>query len=442
MMRSPRIQRLIRRLATREDGGITIFGLFMFACVLMVGGIAVDISYLYSARTQLQVTTDVAAHAALHSVNFSSLDPAQAKIDALTTVEANMPKARYGEVVTAQDIVFGNYDYATRTFTPDASSDDAVAVRGRRARAASNPVSTFLLRVVGIDYFDAITQSVFVTYIPSCFREGFVANNTVDMQSNNVYTAGFCIHSNSHVEMNNDNSFADNTVVSMPSDADLVTPSSDLSGNPGLAGALDEHAYKIGVLKMLPVWMNDFAAGNTTFTPDYINAKGVISLTAPQFKAPNIKKNRIHLVTCNGSQPLNFSSNTVIEDLVLITNCQIHFAADALLRNSVIATTHAGSKSVYAGANITIGEDDNCAAGGDSQILTMGSVELTAGVNIYGSQIIAQDDIYLTSNAVGIEGASLIAGDQISITSNGSMGFCGGESMTRNFEVDYFRLAY
>lgn len=124
MMRSPGIQRLIRRLATREDGGITIFGLFMFACVLMVGGIAVDISYLYSARTQLQVTTDVAAHAALHSVNFSSLDPAQAKIDALTTVEANMPKARYGEVVTAQDIVFGNYDYATRTFTPDASSDE------------------------------------------------------------------------------------------------------------------------------------------------------------------------------------------------------------------------------------------------------------------------------------------------------------------------------
>ncbi|WP_368345903.1 pilus assembly protein TadG-related protein [Pelagovum sp. HNIBRBA483] len=435
-------QHLIRRLATREDGGITIFGLFMCACVLILGGIAVDISHLYAARTQLQVTTDVAAHAALHSVNFSTRDPVQAKIDALATVEANMPKSRYGEVITAQDITFGNYDYDTRTFTPDATSDDAVAVRGRRARAARNPVSTFLLRLVGIDYFDAVTQSVFVTYIPSCFREGFVANNTIDMQSNNIYTAGFCIHSNSHVELNSSNEFADNTVVSMPNDADIVTPGGELDSNPGLEGALDEHAYKIGVLKMLPVWMADFAAGNTNFTPDYINASGVISLTAPQFKAPNIKKNRIHLVTCNGSQPLNFSSNVVIEDLVLITNCQIHFAADALLRNSVIATTNTASKSIYAGANITIGEDDNCGAGGDSQILTLGSVELTAGVNIYGSQIIAQDDIYLTSNAVGIEGASLIAGDQISITSNGSMGFCGGESMTRNFEVDYFRLAY
>ena len=419
-------QHLIRRLATREDGGITIFGLFMCACVLILGGIAVDISHLYAARTQLQVTTDVAAHAALHSVNFSTRDPVQAKIDALATVEANMPKSRYGEVITAQDITFGNYDYDTRTFTPDTTSDDAVAVRGRRARAARNPVSTFLLRLVGIDYFDAVTQSVFVTYIPSCFREGFVANNTIDMQSNNIYTAGFCIHYNSHVEMNSSNEFADNTVVSMPNDADLVTPGGELDRNPGLEGALDEHAYKIGVLKMLPVWMADFAAGNTNFTPDYINASGVISLTAPQFKAPNIKKNRIHLVTCNGSQPLNFSSNTVIEDLVLITNCQIHFAADALLRNSIIATTNTASKSIYAGANITIGEDDNCGAGGDSQILTMGSVELTAGVNIYGSQIIAQDDIYLTSNAVGIEGASLIAGDEISIASNGSMGFCGG----------------
>ena len=291
---------------------------------------------------------------------------------------------------------------------------------------------------MGFNNWDVRRGAVYETYRPGCLREGFVARDIVDMQSNNEYSNGFCIHSNTHVEMNNANDYELGTIVSMPDKLDVVVPNDDLTSNPGLAQALRDASYQFRIINQLPSIIADLSTGGAVYGPSYITNSTVLTFQGGGFKVSDLVPNRIHYVNCNGNQPVNFAASALIEDVVIVSNCQFHFAADAQLQNSIIATTNTAAKSIYAGAAFTLGKDDNCASGGDSKILTMGSIELTSQVDIYGSQMIAKDNIYLTANAVGIEGASLIAGGVISVTSNGKMGFCGGGM--NNFEANYFRL--
>ncbi|MBC7157124.1 MAG: hypothetical protein H5U20_06375 [Rhodobacteraceae bacterium] len=91
-------------------------------------------------------------------------------------------------------------------------------------------------------------------------------------------------------------------------------------------------------------------------------------------------------------------------------------------------------------AGLRIGRDDNCATGGGTQLLTLGSMSFPSDLQVYGSQLVARDDIEFSANADGIQGAAFVAGGTISGTSNMEMGFCG-TGMENNFHAEYFRLA-
>lgn len=188
--------RLFRFLAS-EDGTMTVGGLIFTVIILAVGGLAVDVSNAINQRAQLQVTADATAHDALYTLNNTLTATADdAKAVALALGDYNMPSAVYGTVLTASDIEFGVWDRSTRRFTPDATSRSAVRVLTHRDAAGGNEVATYLLKFAGFDSWDVRTDSVFETYVPDCLREGFVAENMVDIQSNNAYLNGFCIHSN------------------------------------------------------------------------------------------------------------------------------------------------------------------------------------------------------------------------------------------------------
>lgn len=120
----------------------------------------------------------------------------------------------------------------------------------------------------------------FDTYIPPCFREGFVAEGIVDVQSNNEYTDGFCIHSNTYVDFSRNNFFADNSVVSMPDINDVGLPATGFSSNIGLQAALRDNEYRIRILDRVPSIIADFYAGGAKYAPDYITNSVLIPLFA------------------------------------------------------------------------------------------------------------------------------------------------------------------
>ena len=436
--------RRIRRFRKDEHGAITIFGLFLFAAIVLVGGLAIDMHNLMTARTQLQISADMTAHAALYRRDFET-DPAKAKTQALALVEASMPKSTYGAVIEAKDITFGKYDPTTEKFTPSANSRSAVHVYSTRLNSKSNPVSTFVLRILGYVNYDMSVQSVFVTFRPTCFREGFVADDRVDVQSNNAYKNGFCIHSNDHVSLNNGNSFETGTIVSMPDLGDIDLPRSGWEQNQGLQAALREGYYRMRLINKLPYIIQGLKDRDPEYLPDYIDpldaVKYVTIGNGQKLTMADLTKDRVHVVGCGSNGTLTIDEPSAITDVVIVTSCTVKFGQAMEVHNSIIATTNTAVKSMNSSSSLKLGKNDNCADGGGAVLLTLGGVSFTSDFHIYGSQIVAAGNIEFTANADGIQGASLISGSEIDSTSNANMGFCG-TGMTNIFEAEYFRLAY
>jgi Flp pilus assembly protein TadG len=454
-MVTPKVSAAVLRFLSREEGGITALSLQVFMASLVLGGLALDFGNGVASKTQLQVAADAAAHAAIYTRELHS--PEEAKAAALQIAALNMPGGKYGNVLTTEDIKFGRWNPDTQVFTvDDANARDAVMVAVKRHKAKGNGVSTYLLGLVGFTAWDVTSETVFETYYPTCFREGFVAQDRVDMQSNGHFTSGFCIHSQNHVSVSSNNTFEPGVVVSMPDKRDIELPSSGFTSNTGLQPALRDGSYQIRILNRIDdiirgIETDPFdpqvgimAQGSqyyrsyiTNASPVTIKAQGATSLDPAKFKT-----GRIHVMDCKNDQShKQIGAGFSLVNMVLVTDCRLQFAAGAVIENAVIVTKNTDPKSFYASSDIVIGKDDNCAEGGDVQMVTLGGVEFAAKVNIYGSQILAAGDISMTANADGIEGVALVSGGKLDVTSNGAFGFCDGDGMNNNYAAAYFRLA-
>ncbi|WP_374372050.1 Tad domain-containing protein [Tabrizicola sp.] len=451
---------------------MAVGGLIFTMFFLAIGGLAVDVSNAINQRAQLQVTADATAHDALYMRNFSLTATADdAKAEALALGDYNMPRSVFGPVLSASDIEFGVWDRATRTFTPDGDSRSAVRVRTHRDAAGGNEVSTYLLKFAGFDSWDVRTDSVFETYVPDCLREGFVAENMVDIQSNNAYLNGFCIHSNDVVSLNSNNYFEEGTVVSMPDQSRLDMPASGTRTNEGLTDALRYGAIQIRLINALrevpsspyatgiaAMWnyiqlaTRDGQLGYVTGTPRQItivNGKPAPSSAgADQVQAGRdlldrndalaLRSNALNYVYCS-STSTQLQIRQLLTDVVIITNCQISFGSGGALENGLIATLHTGASSISGASDTRIGRADACAAGGGAQLVSLGGMNFASGVSINGGQLIALKEIAFAANGEGLHGTSIISGDTVSGTSNMRMGLCR-TGMEGNLSLDYFRM--
>jgi hypothetical protein len=458
--------------AASEDGGMTAGGLIFTIMFLAVGGLAVDVSNAISQRTQLQVTADAVAHTALYVRNNTLTATADDAIAAaLALGEENMPQSRFGEVLTAGDIEFGVWNRVSRTFSPDPNSRSAVRVWTHRTAEGDNEVVTYLLKFAGFDSFDVRTASVFETYLPDCLNEGFVAENTVDIQSNNIYRNGFCIHSNDVVSMNNNNFFETGTVVSMPDSGRLDMPPSGYTSNEGLTQALRYGAMQIRLVNALSeVPSSPFSAGSQAMwnfiqlaTRDgqlgYLSAPprnitivngqprsgtaGADDIEAGRDLLDRdgilaLRPNAVNYVNCS-STSMQLQIREPLSNMVMITNCQMNFGSGGALENGLIATLHTGAASIGGASDTRIGRIDDCAAGGGAQLVSLGGMNFASGVSIHGGQLLALREISFAANGDGLRGTSIISGDTVSGTSNMQMGLCGS-GMEDNLSLDYFRM--
>ena len=417
--------------------GITTLSLIFISGSLVVGSYGLDVSNLMMSRTKLQVTADATAHSAL--VYREVHTAAEAKTEALQLAALNMPRAAYGTVLSATDISFGTWDVPTHRFTPLANSKTAVKVTTHRTDADGNAVRTYLFKLVGLDQFDVVTSAVFVTYQPKCLREGFVADGVVDLQSNNHFSNGFCIHSNSHVELNQNNSFEAGTEVSMPKSGEIIVPGGDFSHNPGLTAALQSKRWNVGVLNRIDRIIAGLYGMDSNYLRSYITAGSISTLPGNRVRQSDLVAGHVYAYTCSGAQKLTLDHNVLVSSVAIVTNCDVMVSNGVAFENAVLATTSTSLDSIKATSGMRIGRNDNCAVGGGAQIVTAGGVSVPAGLEIYGGQILAKKNVDFAANANGIQGASIVSAGVISGTSNMNMAFCG-RSMEDNFVADYFKL--
>lgn len=429
---------LPRRFLTREDGSGTALSLFFMTICLGLAGFAIDLERASSLQIQLQAVADSAAHAAM--IARSTQSEANAKTTAINIATRNMPAATFGTVLKAADIQYGTWNAVSRTFTPVAGSTEAVQVTLRRTAANANPVKTFLLRVSGKKQLDLTRRSIMLGYDPDCLREGFVAQGMVDIQSNNTFKNGFCIHSNSVVKVSSGNYFEAGVKVSMPDKTQVLMPASGFDSSPGLQAALSSNRYDIFILSRIQTIIDGLAAGNALFVPKYITNTTVLTMSPASVKKNSFNTGRIYSVTCSGNQKMTINNDFVVKQTVVLTNCPITFANGAQIEDAVIATTNTDIKSIDGPNGIQLGKNDSCATGGGTQILTLGGMSFASGLQVYGAQLLAAKDITFSSSALGVQGASFVTGGTLSTTSGVTMSYCSGAGMEQNFRMLYAKL--
>ncbi|WP_316298133.1 TadG family pilus assembly protein [Aliisedimentitalea sp. MJ-SS2] len=432
----------MKRIAQGENGTGTVFALGILLISLIFTGIAIDFNKAMSKRTHMQVAAEAAAHAALVTRELHSVGAAKSK--ALEIAATNLPQGRNGDAIQSADIEFGVWDPENGVFTVDSSEREAVRVYAHRTAERGNSVRNILLDLIGFDTFDLSRAVIFESYIPSCLREGFVAEDRIEIQSGNLFKEGYCLHSNTHVALSSGNTFEKNVIVSMPDIADLVTPSGGFGDNDGLEPALRENGYHINILDRI----TDIALGVSNPTSphfrDYltpgaeplsVNPNGVLD-------ASDFTPGRLHGLYCaSHGQQATIAHDTLLSGVAIVTNCKLHFGEGIALENATIVSLNATAAAIGGASGIRLGRDDNCADGGDAQIATLGSIDFPSNMQLYGGQMIAQGDISFSANAYGVQGASVIAGGRIDGTSNMQMGFCDGAGMGNNYEAQYFRMA-
>ncbi len=99
-----------------QDQRGSIFTIMGFGLVMAAGlaALAIDMSSLYGLKGRLQTTADFAVLAAVSQLP----DEDAARTMALDYAAKNMPASEHGGVLANADVVTGNWDSGTRTFTP------------------------------------------------------------------------------------------------------------------------------------------------------------------------------------------------------------------------------------------------------------------------------------------------------------------------------------
>lgn len=141
----------------RDDQGstFTLVAIGLFA-IVGIAALAIDLGNAYVMRSSLQNTADAAALAAATELP----DKSKVQTRAREYATKNMSPDYYGEVVTNEHVVVGNWDDNSRTFSPDGSPTNAVQVMARMSDDTGNAAPTFFARLFGQDGINVSASAI------------------------------------------------------------------------------------------------------------------------------------------------------------------------------------------------------------------------------------------------------------------------------------------
>lgn len=208
-----------------REGSTSMWGVFWTIALCMIGGVAVDVTNAYSYKSRLQATADASALAAVLKMD----DLAEARTEAITLAQRNMPPSKHGEVVRAEDVVFGTVD-ETGAFTQYSEGGDepnAVKILAGRDGTRANAVPTWMLRLAGIDDFEVEVASTAKVRpggdggggggdngFGECYEVVIMSRDWLNLGGGNHYRNGVCLHGDNGVQPGGGDCFEVGTRIS------------------------------------------------------------------------------------------------------------------------------------------------------------------------------------------------------------------------------------
>jgi len=377
----------------------------------------------------------------------------------------NMGTEINGSVLDPDDVQIGLWDAATQSLDTTSAFPDAVMVTVRRSAENANAVPVNFLRIIGLQTWNVTAQAVAQRFIPECLKDGLIAREFVDMSSNNGFVNEICIHGEEGVNIQSNNYFETGVNVSMPKMSMLELPASGMTSNPGLPPALREnyldprmvnHVDDI-MLGMLALPDDVMLALQDNVLPTYIDSDGggcsdlcggdsgdrVIKVDE-KFDLSTAKPGFIYHVLCKPNKVARIPNNSIVQNVVIIAECELHIGAGATVISSVLASRSGGNgkidkANIVIAANVQLGLPDNCAEGGGVQLFSNATIHTASSTSIDGVQMVAIGDIELGARDMAVNGISAQSGRTITLTANNMFGLCSGGAPNL-FTVPYYRL--
>jgi hypothetical protein len=360
-----------------------------------------------------------------------------------------------GSVLDPQDVTIGLWDPVNATLDTTAAIPDAVMVTVNRSSDNGNAVPVNFLRIVGLQTWNVTAQAVAQVFIPECLRDGLIAREIVDISSNNGFVNEICVHGEQGVNIQSNNYFETGVNVSMPAMAMLELPASGMTSNIGLPPALRENYLDPRMVNHVDEIMLDMVAMQEYVMPDYIHTDGIctgfncggakpVIEVDEKFDLSTAQPGRIYHVICQPNKVARIPNNSVVLNVVIIAECEVHIGSGAKIFNSVLGSRSGGNgtiskANIVAAADVQLGLPDNCAPGGGVQLFSNATIHTASSTSIDGVQMVATGDIELGARDMGINGISAQAGGTITLTSNNAFGLCSGGAPNL-FTVPYYRL--
>ena len=191
-------KKLLRRFGGEKSGAIAIWAALSMPMVLGISALAFDMNNMYATKAQLQHTADASALAAAIALP----DQSTAASIAQSYAQLNMAPATHGNVVNSNDVVTGNWDSASRTFTPSGTPVNAVQVSARRSTQNGNPMATNFANALGFGSVDVSTSSIAVKRDPGLLGTCILALNMTVEEAFHLYGTADVLTNDCDIQVN------------------------------------------------------------------------------------------------------------------------------------------------------------------------------------------------------------------------------------------------
>lgn len=214
--------RQLDRFGQDEAGGVSMLAVGGLVVLLLIAGVAIDVTNVFRHRSVMQMTTDAAAHAGLVRL-VQGASPDEAVKQSLTAIESNMPLANYGPLVGNSDVDLQvlHYDLASNSLSPadlGLNPANAVVTRLQRSAAVGNRLPSLVMGLLGQGSWDMATTAVAALVpVQRCSNaEGLFAQGEIRLVPGSVLGADVCLHSQTSLRAPPGVRFQEGAKLSMP----------------------------------------------------------------------------------------------------------------------------------------------------------------------------------------------------------------------------------
>lgn len=193
---------LKNQMRVKRRGSVVVTMPVILGGLIFVAAIMVDIGSFYVNKSQMQNAADAAAIAAAMKIGNDRSAASLETAKAYASDFANKNQVGRGDVLVADDISMGIWDYSGGGFSPgaDVNNANSFQITVRRGGAASDGLGSYFARCFGLNDFEAVAKSTVVMSgasaavgVPLALRApGFGAINPKLTQTNPNFDGPCC----------------------------------------------------------------------------------------------------------------------------------------------------------------------------------------------------------------------------------------------------------